>query len=78
MTLSTFISPGHYDYADFSNFADYQRYRLLTEPERENLRQALSPPRGFASEELEEADRRLNEALPAFLRTESQISFRLD
>lgn len=63
---------GHYDYADFSSYADYQRYRLLSEPERDLLKQAVVPPPEFTSGQLQEADRKLGEALPEFLQNERQ------
>ena len=65
---------GHYDIADFNNLADYQRYRLLSQQERNALKQAFYPPLEFTPEQLKQADRKLSEALPEFQTGERQIN----
>ena len=61
---------GHYDHEGFASYADWEHFRLLTDHERTLLKQITDPGPTFASEELETADRRLNQELPDFLNQE--------
>ena len=63
---------GHYQYEDFADYDDWNRYRLLGDDGRRILREISERPPTFSPSELERADRRVTEAVPAFLERERQ------
>ena len=58
---------GHYDHEQFTDYADWDRYRLLTDFEKNLLKELTVPGPVFTPEELVESDQRLVELLPPFL-----------
>ena len=61
---------GHYDHEQFKDYSDWDHYRLLGENEKKVLQQATTPGPNFSPAELLEADRRLKELMPDFLKNE--------
>ena len=65
---------GHYDHERFKDYSDWEHYRLLGEYDKKVLQQVTSPGPDFTPEELLEADRRLKELMPGFLKNERRAT----
>ena len=65
----------HYKFSDFSNFADYQHYRLLNESERSELLEATTQKQTLSSNEIATVDTQVNAQLEAFQQRKQQFQF---